>query len=135
MKSNPIGLVAVSLAAMLIVSGTAWGQMAPLGSDTGYPGDPYAADSRDPYDTTYPHEYPYPLAPVPLGGLTVIAPAAALAAVPAPPLVTGRSVAAGQMGNYCSTPAKACELYRALPAGSGCSCKAPGGRARGLVTR
>ena len=54
---------------------------------------------------------------------------------PAPaPLMTGRSVATGQTGNFCSTPVKTCELRRASYIGVGCSCHVPGGRARGSVT-
>jgi hypothetical protein len=52
----------------------------------------------------------------------------------AAPLVTGRSVATGHMGNYCTTPVKNCELYHASYVGGGCSCRVPGGRARGSVT-
>jgi hypothetical protein len=51
------------------------------------------------------------------------------------PLVTGRSVATGQMGITCTTPAKTCELYHTSYVGGGCSCWVPGGRSRGLVTR
>jgi hypothetical protein len=50
------------------------------------------------------------------------------------PLVTGRSVATGQMGKFCTTPAKTCELRHASYVGIGCSCHVPGGRARGSVT-
>jgi hypothetical protein len=50
------------------------------------------------------------------------------------PLVTGRSVAAGQIGIYCATPAKTCELYHASYVGGGCSCRVPGGRSRGFVS-
>jgi hypothetical protein len=46
----------------------------------------------------------------------------------------GRSVATGQMGIYCATPAKTCELYRASYVGGGCSCRVPGGRSRGFVS-
>jgi hypothetical protein len=52
----------------------------------------------------------------------------------AAPLVTGRSVATGQTGNHCSTPVKTCLLYSASWVGNGCSCRVPGGRARGSVT-
>jgi hypothetical protein len=52
----------------------------------------------------------------------------------AAPLVTGRSVATGQMGRMCSTPVKSCELYQASWVGNGCSCKVPGGRSRGSVS-
>jgi hypothetical protein len=62
-------------------------------------------------------------------------PAAYNAFGPTPtPLVTGRSVATGQLGIYCATPAKTCELYRASYVGGGCSCRVPGGRARGFVS-
>jgi hypothetical protein len=50
------------------------------------------------------------------------------------PLVTGRSVANGQIGIYCATPAKTCELYHASYVGGGCSCRVPGGRSRGFVS-
>jgi|HubBroStandDraft_6_1064221.scaffolds.fasta_scaffold1090345_1 hypothetical protein len=52
-----------------------------------------------------------------------------------PSLVTGRSVTTGQIGIYCATPAKTCELYHASYVGGGCSCRVPGGRSRGFVTR
>lgn len=115
MKRNTINLAWATLAAVSVMSGSAWGQM----FVPGYPGDPYAADSRAPFDTTYPHEYPQPQISLPI-----------LA-----PLVTGRSVATGPMlGNYCATPARTCELNRASPLGYSCSCKVPGGRVRGLVS-
>lgn len=50
------------------------------------------------------------------------------------PLVTGRSVATGQLGIYCATPAKTCELYHASYVGGGCSCRVPGGRSWGSVS-
>jgi hypothetical protein len=52
-----------------------------------------------------------------------------------PPLQTGRSVATEAMGNSCTTPVKACQLYNPSVIGNGCSCKAGGGRARGTVTQ
>jgi len=62
-------------------------------------------------------------------------PAAYNAFGPTPaPLVTGRSVATGQLGIYCATPAKTCELYRASYVGGGCSCRVPGGRSWGFVS-
>jgi hypothetical protein len=51
------------------------------------------------------------------------------------PLVTGRSVATGQLGSYCTISLKACELQHPSYVGGACSCRVPGGRARGLVTR
>jgi hypothetical protein len=53
---------------------------------------------------------------------------------PATPLVTGRSVAVGGTGGYCTTPVKTCELYQASYIGNGCSCRVVGGHARGVVT-
>jgi hypothetical protein len=53
---------------------------------------------------------------------------------PGTPAVTVRSIAAGQLGNYCRTSVKTCELQRTSYLGSGCSCRVPGGRTRGTVT-
>jgi hypothetical protein len=50
------------------------------------------------------------------------------------PLVMGRSVATGQLGIYCATPVKTCELYHASYVGGDCSCRVPGGRSRGSVS-
>ena len=36
-------------------------------------------------------------------------------------------------GDYCATPEKTCLLYEPGWLGTGCSCKVPGGRARGTV--
>lgn len=49
------------------------------------------------------------------------------------PLVTGRSVATGESGNYCSTPVRTCELIHSSFVGNGCSCRVNGGHARGSV--
>ena len=53
----------------------------------------------------------------------------------AAPLVTGRSVATGQLGSYCTNSVKACELHHPSYVGGSCSCRVPGGHARGFVTR
>jgi hypothetical protein len=82
----------------------------------GYPGYGYG------YDNGYGSGYGYPAT----GASGYYSSAA--------PLVTGRSVATGQMGRMCSTPVKACELYQASWVGNGCSCRVSGGRARGSVT-
>ena len=37
-------------------------------------------------------------------------------------------------GDYCATPEKTCLLYEPGVLATGCSCKVPGGRARGTVT-
>src|SRR4029453_17706317 len=55
----------------------------------------------------------------------------AVAAGTTAPLVTGRSVATGQLGNFCTTSVKTCELRHASYLGGGCSCRGPGGPARG----
>lgn len=49
------------------------------------------------------------------------------------PLVTGRSVAAGNIGMHCATAPRTCLLKNASYVGVGCSCKVTGGRARGSV--
>lgn len=49
------------------------------------------------------------------------------------PLTMGRSVATGELGNHCATPQKTCVLYNPSDIGGGCSCRVPGGRARGTV--
>lgn len=36
-------------------------------------------------------------------------------------------------GGQCSTPVKTCTLYEPAPLGIGCSCRVPGGQARGTV--
>ena len=36
-------------------------------------------------------------------------------------------------GGMCSTPVKTCNLYEPAPLGIGCSCRVPGGHARGFV--
>jgi hypothetical protein len=51
------------------------------------------------------------------------------------PLVTGRSVATGQLGSSCTISVKACALQHPSYGGGSCSCRVQGGHARGLVTR
>jgi hypothetical protein len=82
------------------------------------------------YSYGYGYPYGYGLGAAATAPVTVAAAATA-------PLMTGRSVAAGpvQMGNYCTTPAKTCLLTRESWVGNGCSCRIPGGRARGSVTQ
>jgi hypothetical protein len=52
---------------------------------------------------------------------------------PTEPLMTGRSVAIGVVGNHCQTPATTCLLYHSSIQGGPCSCKVPGGRSRGTI--
>ena len=47
----------------------------------------------------------------------------------AAPVVAGEAAS----GNYCATAARTCLLYEPGWLGTGCSCKVPGGRARGTV--
>ena len=47
----------------------------------------------------------------------------------AAPVVAGEAAS----GNYCATAVKTCLLYEPGWLGTGCSCKVPGGRARGTV--
>jgi hypothetical protein len=84
----------------------------------GYPyWDSYSYNYPDyAYGYGYPYDYSY---------------AAPYAAAP---LMTGRSVATGQVGNYCTVSVKTCLLNHASYVGNGCSCRVPGGYARGTVT-
>ena len=86
--------------------------------------------------------YPYAYVPsgVGLGPLGAIATAPLTVAADATaPLMTGRSVAVGAVavgagsGNYCATPVRTCLLYELGWLGTGCSCRVPGGHARGFV--
>ncbi|MGH6837631.1 MAG: hypothetical protein ACREDT_02285 [Methylocella sp.] len=115
----------------------------------GYPSS-YAYGYGYPYANSYGYSYefdnPFALVTAPIDLLaapvtTLTRPVAAAAAAPfevatsaTAPLLTGRSVATGQMGNLCSTPVKTCELYHASFIGNGCSCKVTGGRSRGTVS-
>ncbi len=56
-----------------------------------------------------------------------------LAGAATAPLVTDQSVVAD--GNYCATSVKTCLLYEPGWLGTGCSCKVPDGRARGMVVQ
>jgi len=55
--------------------------------------------------------------------------AAGLATLAATPLPASGNYS----GNYCATPEKTCLLYEPGVLGTGCSCKVPGGRARGTI--
>lgn len=54
-------------------------------------------------------------------------------AYPAYPVYPAYEVAPAANGGQCSTPVKICTLYERAPLGIGCSCRVPGGRARGTV--
>ncbi len=97
------------------------------GLSNAWAGNPY------PYSSAYGYGYPYGYG---LGAAAAapVAAAATVAEATTAPLVTGRSVATLQMGNYCMTPVKTCLLYQDSWVGNGCSCRVPSGRARGSVT-
>jgi hypothetical protein len=105
-----------------------WGWNRGWGWGGGWPA--YAGGGYPNYGYGYGYPYGYGLA------AAATAPVAVAAAATAP-LVTGRSVATGpvEMGNYCTTPAKTCLLYNESWVGNGCSCRIPGGHARGSVTQ
>ncbi|SKC08627.1 hypothetical protein [Bosea thiooxidans] len=52
---------------------------------------------------------------------------------PAYPVYPAYEVAPAGDGGQCATPVKVCTLYEPAPLGVGCSCRVPGGRARGTV--
>ncbi len=52
---------------------------------------------------------------------------------PAYPVYPAYGAAPAAAGGMCSTPVKTCTLYEPAPLGVGCSCRVPGGRARGVV--
>ncbi len=52
---------------------------------------------------------------------------------PVYPAYPAYAVVPGGTGGSCSTPIKMCTLYERAPLGIGCSCRVPGGRARGAV--
>jgi len=154
MKPIAAYLALAALSAGLVGSGPAWAQSAWRGYPDnyayayGYPSN-YAYGYGYPYANSYGYSYDYanPFAIVTAPIAALAAPATVLttpvAAATAPvavatsasaPLVTGRSVAAGQMGKMCSTPVKACELYHASYIGNGCSCRVTGGRSLGTVS-
>lgn len=52
---------------------------------------------------------------------------------PAYPVYPAYGAVPAASGGRCSTPVKICTLYERAPLGIGCSCRVPGGRARGTV--
>lgn len=77
--------------------------------------------------------YPY------WGAASGLAAAATLGAIatypyePAYPVYPAYEAVPAAEGGQCSTPVKICTLYEPAPIGIGCSCRVPGGRARGTV--
>ena len=157
MKRHSVFLASAALAAVLTASSSAWAQMGVPNVRLGNPDYPYDAVynpgswgyyGSPNYNYAYNYGSPYGYAGYsydygsPFGFLgAVTAPIAAIASAPVTavtgstaPLITGRSVATNQSGNFCSTPVKTCELYHASFVGNGCSCRTPSGRARGSVT-
>ncbi|HTV31500.1 MAG TPA: hypothetical protein VME69_00055 [Methylocella sp.] len=101
--------------------------------DYGYPYDYDYAYYGYPYDyygySGYPYDY-YGYSGYPYGNYGYSYPGYAYA--PAP-VVTGRSVATGAFGNYCTAPARTCLLKHASYVGGGCACRVSGGYSRGHV--
>ena len=77
-----------------------------------------------------------PIAPAGPSSFTMAGPplAAFSASPPAQPLMTGRSVAVGTVGNHCQTQATTCMLDRSSMQGKGCGCEVGGRWHRGIVT-
>jgi hypothetical protein len=65
-----------------------------------------------------------------LAGLATGVAIGAAAAQPAPVFATPIRSA---IGGYCATPVRTCALISPAPIATGCSCRVPGGRARGSV--
>jgi hypothetical protein len=153
--------VSAGVCAGLLAASPSWAQAMggpyasynyPYGTYSAYPtsGYPYTNAYGYPYNNAYGYSSDYnnpfwivtaPLAAVTAPLTALAAPVAQAATAPFAvtasamgPLMTGRSVATGQMGRMCLTPAKSCELYQASWVGNGCSCRVPGGLARGSVT-
>lgn len=66
-------------------------------------------------------------------GLAAAATLGAIATYPAYPVYPAYEVVPAAEGGMCSTPVKTCTLYEPAPLGIGCSCRVPGGQARGTV--
>jgi hypothetical protein len=138
MTRTALYLVSAALCtALLTVSGATFAQTAAPAAQ--YPNYTYGYPPGYNYGFGYPNYYynydhPFAWMTAPLGAAAA-APAAVARAATAP-LMTGRSVAVGpaEMGKYCTTPAKTCLLRNESWVGNGCSCRVPGGRARGSVT-
>lgn len=84
----------------------------------------------------YRGSYPY------WGAATGLAAAATLGAIatypaypvyPSYPVYPAYEVVPAVDGGMCGTPVKTCTLYEPAPLGIGCSCRVPGGHARGVV--
>ncbi|SCX82100.1 hypothetical protein [Microvirga guangxiensis] len=86
---------------------------------------------RYPYYGGYYGRYPY------YGGWGLATGAVIGAAATYPyygyPYSTYQTPVASAAGGYCVTPARTCALTNPAPIGVGCSCRTPGGRARGTV--
>jgi hypothetical protein len=103
----------------------AWGNGYPYDYGYGYPDYAYGYGYPYGYGFGYPsYDYSYGYPATGSSGYYSAA-----------PLVTGRSAATGQLGSYCTNSVKACELHHPSYVGGSCSCRVPGGHARGFVTR
>jgi len=89
-----------------------------------------------PYRRYWGGYYPYWGAAAGLATAAAIGAAAAYPAYdyyPAYPAYPAYEVVPAANGGQCSTAVKICTLYAPAPLGTGCSCRVPGGHARGAV--
>jgi hypothetical protein len=66
-------------------------------------------------------------------GAVGLATGVAIGAAAAQPAPIFASPIQSSIGGYCATPLRTCALISPAPVGTGCSCRIPGGRARGGV--
>lgn len=111
--------------------------MRPVGVRPAFPG--YRPGWHGGWGWRHAGYYPYPRYPYwgAASGLAAAATLGALATYPAYPAVYPAypvyEVVPAAEGGMCSTPVKICNLYEPAPLGIGCSCRVPGGHARGVV--
>lgn len=77
--------------------------------------------------------YPYWGAASGLAAAATLGAIAAYPAYPVYPVYPAYEVVPAMEGGMCGTPVKTCTLYEPAPLGIGCSCRVPGGHARGTV--
>jgi hypothetical protein len=99
----------------------------------GWIGPAYYRRGYYPYRYGYPYGYGWGWGAA--GLATGLAIGAAAAPVYAEPVYESPlyETSTGALGGYCATPARTCALINPAEIGIGCSCRIPGGRARGTV--
>lgn len=130
MKCKALTLATAAFAAaVLAASGSAQAQVTtPSPYTPGYPyGNTYGFPSGG---YSYKEGNPYPWVTPPARSTEEAAPDTTAGSDGAPLAGSGTA----EMGKYCTTPAKTCSLRTPSLVGSACSCRVPGGRARGNVT-